>query len=205
MKIHWIMLSLLDWHFHNILKKMIHYTLLPEKEMRSLKREYRIRVFITLIFFISCGIIIGIMSLFPAFILSYSQGKDSLDKIETIQKSRESRGIDTISKDLSDNYQMIKKLKTGNGMMKVSEIVFEISKLRPSQISLTSLKIDKEKETATSSISIILQGKAIARESLITFKKNLEGDKRIIKVELPISDLAKSKNISFSVRLILNP
>ena len=184
---------------------MIHYTLLPEKEMKSLKREYRTRVFIVLCFFVSCGIIIGIIYLFPAFILSYSQGKDSLEKIDTIQKSRELRGIDTISEELSDNYQMIKKLKTDNGMTKVSEIVFEISKLRPSQISLTSFQINKTKETATSSISVIIQGKAAARESLITFKKNLENDKRIIKVELPVSDLAKSKNISFSVRLTLNP
>lgn len=184
---------------------MIHYTLLPEKEMRSLKREYRTRVFIILLFFISCGIIIGIISLFPAFILSYSQGKDSIEKIETIHKNRESRGIDLISKELSDNYQMIKKLKSENGIAKVSDIIFEISKLRPNQISLNSFQIDKTKETATSSISVIIQGKAMARESLIIFKKNLESDKRIIKVELPISDLAKSKNVPFSVRLTLNP
>lgn len=183
---------------------MIHYTLLPEKEIRSLKREYRTRVFVILFLFISCGVMIGIVALFPAFILSYSQGKNSVEKIKTIKKNREARGIDTISNELSDNYQMMNKLKINDDITKSSEAIFEISKLRSNQVSLTSFQITKSSNTATSSLNITIQGKASTRESLIEFKKNLESNKRIEKIELPISDLAKSKNILFAVRLTLN-
>jgi hypothetical protein len=50
-------------------------------------------------------------------------------------------------------------------------------------------------------VTVVLQGKALTREGLIAFKKNLEQDKRFSGVELPISDLAKSKDIPFALRL----
>ncbi len=168
--------------------------------MRSLKREYRTRVFVMFLFFISIAVIIGILSLFPAYIFSYSQGQSSFQKIQTLEKNREARDIKNISKELKESYQIIKKLKANENISRFSETISEITKLRPAQVTLTSFQLSKS-GSATSSTEAIVQGKAISRESLLLFKKKLEDDQRITKVELPVSDLTKPKNISFAIRI----
>src|SRR5690349_2547318 len=170
---------------------MIHYTLLPEKEMRALKREYKTRVFVMFLLFISIGVIIGIAALFPAYVSSYLQGRDSLIKVETLEKNRAARDIKNISKELADSYKIINTLKTNEFTSGFSETITEIAKLRPAQVTLNSLILSRTQSTTTSSIQATVQGKALTRESLLEFKKRLEADERVAKVDLPVSDLAK--------------
>jgi hypothetical protein len=181
---------------------MIHYTLLPEKEMRILRREYRIRVFIVLIFFISCAIFIGMGFMVPSFILSYTQEKESIRKIELMQKDREVSGIDNILGELSKSGELLKKLKEDADPVVFSDIIRSIINYKSTLISIQAIQITKNKE-ASSTIEMIVQGKAPTRELVLDFKKKLDQDSRIIKVELPISDLAKSKDLVFSMRITL--
>ena len=103
---------------------MIHYTLLPEKEIRELKREYRIRLFISILFFISIAIVIGIFSLMPAFIMSYSQEKSALNQIELVRKNRNSKEIENIIKELKQNSDDLKKINLNiNNKVSYSEII----------------------------------------------------------------------------------
>ena len=81
---------------------MIHYTLLPEKEIKTLKREYRIRLAIFLLFFMSCAVFVGTGSLVPAYVFSYSQEKETVSRLESFQKDRKDRGINEVSKSLND-------------------------------------------------------------------------------------------------------
>lgn len=182
---------------------MIHYTLLPEKEMRRLRREYRVRVFIFLLFFISCAITVGIGFLIPSYILSYNQEKESIKKIESIQKDREVSGIDNILKELSNSSDLLKKLKVDENPVIFSDIIKIVLNYKSGGVSIQAIQITKNTE-ASSTVEMILQGKATTRERVLEFKKKLEQDERIVKVELPISDLAKSKDLVFSIRITLN-
>ena len=178
---------------------MIHYTLLPNKEMKSLKREYKTRVFIILSLFLSSGLIIGIIALTPAFIMSYVQEKEALTNIQAVQKEKEKRGIDAILAELTAASGIIERLQKSEGSINFSEMVSGIMVHRSGQIYLTSFKFEKP-VTGSSTAEVIVQGKASNRDSLINFKKNLESDARISSIELPVSDLAKSKDISFAIR-----
>lgn len=179
---------------------MIHYTLLPEKELRALKREYRTRILIVLICFISCGIIVGIISLLPSYILSYTQEKDSIGKLESVKKSRVDNGADTYSKELSDSSDILQSLKKDHDPIIFSEILKRIIQYKNKSVSLNAFQISKT-PNASSSIEMMILGKAMTRESLLEFKKNIEQDAGILKVELPLSDLAKSKDVSFSLKI----
>lgn len=178
---------------------MIHYTLLPEKETKFLKKEYKIRLFIISAFFICCGVMIGVISLLPAFILSKYQEKEALDHIQSIKNEGQQKEITTILVELSDSSKIIKKIKEDQSSIVFSNFISEIILHKNGQISINSIKMSIP-NNASSSIEVILQGKASSRESLVTFKKDLENDARIINTELPISDLAKSKNISFAIK-----
>ncbi len=184
---------------------MIHYTLLPENEMKVLKREYRMRLFIFILFFISLAITIGIFSLAPAFILSYSEEKDALLRIETIREGRKNKEIDKIVKDLGLINEYIKKINSNTNKIVYSEIIPQIINDKNSDVYINSFQFtDNETANSASSTILIIQGRANTRDALIRFKTKLEQNPIITKVELPVSDLAKSREINYSIRLSLS-
>lgn len=184
---------------------MIHYTLLPEKEIKKLKKEYRTRLVIFLLFFMSCSVFVGIISLAPGYIYSYTQEKEALDRLAELQVKRQADVAGTIKKELSDTTLMINKIKTVNDSVIYTNIVTKIISQKPSGVSIKSFDIQATGETATSTIVAVIQGKALTRESLVSFKERLTSDPLITKVELPVSDLAKSRDISYSIKVSLTP
>lgn len=181
---------------------MIHYTLLPEKEIKTLKREYRLRLFIFFFFFMSCAVLVGIASIIPAFLLSFSQEKDALNHVKAIEKSRKEKGIDSIVKELSGGSVILKKLNDNSNGRIYSKMIFQIINDKPNGLTINSFDIASTKN-ATSSIVVVIQGKAPTRELLVNFKDKLESDPLVTKVELPVSDLAKNKDISYSMKVSL--
>lgn len=182
---------------------MIHYTLLPEKELRALKREYRIRLFIFLIFFMSCSVFVGVVSLIPAYIYSYSQEKESIFNLSALKNKMKNSEINNVSKELEQTSLIVKRLMEQNSQIIYSDLINNIAKNKNAGVTINSFNFSSQ-GNATSSIGAVIQGKAGTRESLIQFKNKLESDPNIISVELPVSDLAKSKNISYSIKLSIS-
>jgi len=161
--------------------------------MKTLRREYRFRFIITLLFFMSCGVVVGIGALTPAFIFSYSQEKEALEKVKVLQKSREENGMGDISKELARTNVYIKKLQTASSSAVFSPTISQIIGLKTSGVKIILFKF--------SEAFVYIDGKASTRESLVEFKNRLESDPSIKSVELPVSDLAKSRDITFSLKL----
>ncbi len=189
---------------------MIHYTLLPEKEIKKLKTEYRTRLLIILLFFISFAVLIGIGALTPAYLFSSIKEKDALGDLQMIKNNRQKNGTADISKDLAKTNDLVKKIKEHQDKVISSEVITRIILNKNSQIKMTSFQFSSIASTAknatTSTTQIVIQGKSDDRESLVAFKESLEADSFFTKVELPVSDLAKSKDIPFSLRLsIISP
>ena len=181
---------------------MIHYTLLPEKEIKKLKMEYRIRLFIFLIFFLSCSVFIGIVSLIPAYYFSFTQEKEVLTNINNLQKGRQDRGTNTILSELAESNKIIKTLKSQPKNISYSDTISQIVHQKSAGVSINSFAVTTT-GTTTAITNVIINGKASTRDVLVKFKNNLEATASVSKVELPISDLAKNKDISFSVKVTL--
>jgi hypothetical protein len=182
---------------------MIHYTLLPEKEIKKLKMEYRIRLFIFLIFFLSCSVFVGIISLIPAYYFSFTQEKEVLTNINNLQKGRQDRGTNTILSELAESNKIIKTLKSQPKNISYSDTISQIVHQKSAGVSINSFSITTIGTTTTATTNVVINGKASTRDVLIKFKNNLESTASVSKVELPISDLAKNKDISFSVKVTL--
>ena len=180
---------------------MIYYTLLPEDEIRTLRKEYRIRLLITMIFFLSCIFLFGIFSLMPSYLFFYNKEDRAIEIASELEKGRIARGADIIEKELKDDNKIIKKvLSSFSNTSNHSELIQNILSNRNNGILINSFNVSKDEGTSTP-IEIEFQGKASTREVLIAFKDGLEKERNFSKVELPVSDLAKSKDISFSIRL----
>jgi hypothetical protein len=184
---------------------MIHYTLLPEKEIRTLKREYRTRLFITLLFFVCFAVLVGLVSLLPAYLFSSFQEKEALSNLDSIKEERQDNEASEISKELVLVNDLVKKIKSNQNSFIPSDLITRVILEKTPGISLTAFQIsgstESNKNSTTTTTLIVIQGGALSRESLINFKSNLEANPLFTKVELPVSDLTKSKNIPFSIRL----
>jgi hypothetical protein len=177
---------------------MIHYTLLPEKEIESLKKEYRTRLFIVTSFFVSFGILAGLVSLIPSYVFSYSKEKEAVKNLQALQDSRRERGTDIVMTELNEAQSLISDLEGHKYNADFSRVITEIILRKNNQISLTSFQISQASATS-SSLAIVVQGRSLTRDSLLSFKKNLEQNPLISKIDLPPSDLAKKENISFAL------
>lgn len=180
---------------------MIHYTLLPEKQIRALKREYRVRLLIFLLFFMSCSILVGVLSLTPAFVSSYLEEKGLMNMIILAEKNKKVQQTGNLIKDFSKSNEMVKRLKENKSSIIFSDIISNIITYKPQGLSIRSFSISEENTTGTSTIVAIIQGKSSSRETLVLFKDRLESDPLVSKVELPVSDLVKSKDISYSIKV----
>lgn len=183
---------------------MIHYTLLPGAERKALKREYRIRLFIFSLFFISTAILAGTISLIPAYVQSYSQEKSALVNVENIKKNRKQSDTDRIINELKTTDENIKKINSFPKQIQYSGIIVKLIENKNNGIAINSIQFPTNTNNATSSITAVLQGRANTREALVQFKNKIEADPGVMSVELPVSDLAKSKEINYSIKVMLN-
>lgn len=180
---------------------MIYYTLLPEDEIKTLRKEYHIRLFITVVFFISSFLTIGIFSLIPSYIYTNSMEDKIAQKASDIEKNRKASGIDAIERELiSDNKKIKKLISDSSNTASYLNLIQSIISSRKPGITIDSFNISKGEGTSTP-IVIIFQGKSPTREALISFREGLELERNFSKVELPISDLVKNKDLTFSIRL----
>ena len=179
---------------------MIHHTLLPDEEIKELRKEYRVRLFIISLFFISLAIVVGILSLFPAYMSVYSPESWALTRSDEVQVNKQVVSTEDMQKELVLAQQAIAKLTAGEDGTSYSDIIQDILAHRSAGIFITSFEMSRVVGTSTTP-DITVSGKASSREALIDFKKRLEGDVKFKKVELPVSDLAKSKDVKFSLKI----
>ncbi len=181
---------------------MLHHTLLPYEEVKKLKNEYRIRLAITALLFISSALVVGVLALFPAHTLSRIQEDAVTLQVRELDKMRKVQGVDQIESDLDRVRTYTEKINEYESPLSFTDGIKKIISHRNYGIYINSF--DMSFDGATSSkATVVVQGKAINRDTLIEFRKNLENDSYFSKVELPLSDLAKSKDVNFSLRLFI--
>lgn len=177
------------------------YSLLPEKYIAQRRKDYRLRVMIVLLCGLAAAALVGAGALAPAFILSHSLEADAVTTAAAIKKDREDRGIDKIQKELSQTQPLIDALAAQESGIAFSSLVESLTARQSSGIMISSIQIARVE--GTSSATYEVSGVATTREALIGFKKSIEEDPRFGKVDLPVSGLAKSRDIHFSIHTTL--
>src|SRR3989344_3730340 len=154
------------------------FNLLPKNLKEKIKTEYKLRKITVILIFIICLQLSFLIFLTPSWLISFYKEKEVTSQSEEIKKH------------LSDS--------------SLSEVIVTIRGINTNLSKKTSsIKIDElayilgQENTA----EIIIGGTSLTREALVSFVKALEDSKSFNKVNLPISNLAKDKNISFSISL----
>ncbi|MDO8430676.1 MAG: hypothetical protein Q7S72_01655 [Candidatus Taylorbacteria bacterium] len=153
----------------------------------------------------SCAVLVGIGSLIPAYIFSYTEEKSSLNRIEEIQKSREEKGADSLVKELKIDRGIMEKINKHRDSVIFSNIIPQIIRHKTPGLTINSFNLTTVTSATSSSVMVAIQGKSSTRDGLIQFKNALDADPLVTSVSLPVSDLAKSRDIPYSIKISIIP
>lgn len=174
----------------------MNYTFLPQTERNKLKKEYRVRALVVLLFVLSVSVLMGVVSLFPTYINSRIVEKQELAKIADINKTNDSNGLEAVKKQLDADNVFLVNAETTNTASTFYPIIKDII-IAKGSVKINSIAITN---VSTTTIDFVIQGFSTNREGLIGYKNRLETSMSGSVADLPLSDLAKNRDIQFSLK-----
>lgn len=173
------------------------HTLLPLRERILLRREYHVRIAIVFLFLLSLALIVGISSLIPVFFKARLAEKEARNLVGQMEAEKSNDVIVNIQNDILRSTALLNSLNKQSGNPIISDIIDQVLRVRgKNRFTGFTASI-----VSTSTYSMNIQGFALSRNDLIQFKNDFENSYPGSKVELPVSELAKSSNFQFSLQL----
>lgn len=174
------------------------YKLLTEEQKKKIQAEYRLRLVVIALWSLIAVIVIGMVSLFPSYILTKARYNELTERLAILEQTGLSFEDKEVQLWLNQMNQKLKLLSPKFDKDRPSVFIEEALRARVAGIRVTSLGWKRE---ANGEI-ITLTGTASDRQSLINFENKLDKLGNFGDVSLPISNLAKDKDIDFEVELV---
>lgn len=172
------------------------FNLLPGSIKREIVSEYRIRRVVVILIFVILTQILTMISLFPSWVVSRTREQGVSLELEKTRKS-----------DLSSDANGIKdKIKLINNEVNLLSTSLEYPRLSPFidyvlSKKTSSIKLNSFSYNDGNSWTLSIKGVSSSRESLVEFVDSLKSENIFKSVDLPVSNLAKNRNIDFSITL----
>ncbi|MBU6428664.1 MAG: hypothetical protein KGR26_06625, partial [Cyanobacteria bacterium REEB65] len=139
--------------------------------------------------------IVGIVSLLPAFARSVSFERSELSSAASLKSRADESGLSAAEKDLASDAALMSILSSAASVPALSDLVRDIASERGSvRISAVSLRRDASAKAVVAQVG----GTAPARNDLLSFKSRLQASIPGSSVDLPLSELAEDKDVRFS-------
>lgn len=177
------------------------FNLLPEKEKKAAKAEYgRRRLIIALAFFLAV-FAVGAITLVPSYVVSFYRLREINQTAEALQKNIAIKNQSELNDLISSANKKTAALLQGSGPTATAAFA-AIASHRSQHITIEGITLgqsaSKEKDK-DKKMTLAVRGKATDRETLTRYAKELEGDPMFMQVDLPISNLARERDIDFSL------
>jgi len=174
------------------------YKLLPDEEKVLIKSEYKLRRLVILASFFIGILLITIVALFPSYLITITKEKDAKQRMSMLNKAlTQNQGTDFGSW-LKILNTKIKLFASNQDADKPYEGFIKIISLKSGGIVINEISFNKG---AADKDQYEVGGTATDRRSLINFQNNLNKSSDFQNANVPISDLAKDKNIDFRMNL----
>ena len=177
--------------------------LLSKTEKETLKKGFKYRFVIVLLFLISASFFVGVAMLLPSYFLTKVNLADAAQEGNSLTAGNE----DSIKQILSLPADINSKLKffqsNVDGALATDSFYKVISHL-PAGVALNSISFSRNQAyNGQNGIAILVSGVAVDRDSLVSFTQLLKDSNSFSAVDVPVSSLAKDKNLPFSVNIFI--
>lgn len=173
------------------------FKLLTEEGRQKVRHEYVMRrtaVMLIATIFVLIVIIIGLL---PSYLLSNVRHNETLEWVSIINRLeslQENEG--ELKAWLSETNRRLKVLSPKLDVDRPSIFIEHILEQRVNSVSIENFSWVKVGDKAT----FLITGVASSRQSLVTFEEGLSSSGHFSEVVLPISDLAKDRDVDFQIK-----
>lgn len=172
--------------------------LLPEKNRQLVTREYYMRLAVVSLLLLAVVSLIGIVTLLPAYFSARAKLASVQAEATFVEQSlsaRDSTAVQAV-RTINDELRAIRSVQDEP---RIEELVRAVLSGKPTGISLSSVNFEKEGNGG----NMLIRGVAVSRDALLSFRRALEAESRFSAVDLPISNLAQTEDIDFTLTLTL--
>jgi len=173
------------------------FKLLTEKERQKVAHEYAMRRAIVILLTLILVLVVGIIGLLPSYVLSNARENEALERMRIMGSVGEREDDATLQAWLKETNRKLQVLSPALDTDRPSDFIEKILDQRITGIAVTDFSWARAKDKVILSIN----GMATSRQSLITFENRINSSKYFSEVALPISNLAKDKDIDFQIKL----
>lgn len=185
---------------------MLH--LLTEEHRQKIVKEYRKRILIVSLMGLAAIIFISAVLLLPTFIISYGKYSEIRSRLAIVESELGAKNTDTSVADLRDISDSISALNLFANQKPILPIIEGIVVAKPDGIALRGLVFTPSQavsaEIPVAPLVIDLSGVAKTRKDLVAFQEKMKLDTFFSSVTVPLSNFAKDKDITFSMKLIVS-
>lgn len=172
--------------------------LIPPGAKKSITLEYRLRVLSVWFFASAVALVLGACVLVPSYVLINVQ--ISALSSSAASASQKLATLKDVSKELDLASKQARALINGLQYNQMSDYAALFRKLESNEVTFSQISINRSKDGVS---PIQLSGTATSRQTLATFRDQLLAEPVIESVDLPISNLAKDKDIQFSLTVTM--
>ncbi len=172
--------------------------LIPQAAKRSIKIEYWIRVFsVWFVLFGIAALTLAVLNA-PVYLLIGSQLETYSGLFEDANEQNTSyEKIEAEIVSANDNATLL------IGMRNIDPVVPYIEQIESfvnTKITLTTFNVTRTNNAVS---SVIISGMAVDRASLVDFSRAIESSDTFLEASIPLSNLAKDRDIPFTINAIL--
>lgn len=170
---------------------------MPLNERKALRLDYLIRFCTVFCWMIAAAAIIGVVALLPVYVRVHYLAVQTESAASAMASSAERQNRVSMEKELASTATLLQVLDGDISLEKPSTVLERVVRERGS-VKITNLSYELQ---GTSTVAVTMQGRAPTREDLLSFRDGLLETFPLSKIDLPFSELAKSKNFDFSLKL----
>ncbi|MDO8493166.1 MAG: hypothetical protein Q7S19_01310 [bacterium] len=183
--------------------------LLPLEEKRAIVMEYRKRLVVVGLTLLIVLICVGMIPVTAVYMTSNYQIANLRQKVDFANKTNIGEGVVenlSVIEDTNSKLNLLARTPAGDLGYNLSELLSSVVTMNKARLTSWSYEQVDIKNGSVKDLGhrIVLGGVADDRDSLQSFVKILQADKRFSSVELPISSLIESKNIDFLITIMVN-
>ena len=183
---------------HPVLRDRHMANLLPKGNLREVRRERRLRIVVASLIASLTTALLGTVFLVPSLMLSRTEAAAAERKIELTRTFIAQREASGVLDDVRSIRGRIERLQAELTDTPFSAVFAALERSAASGIRLFSVTYSR---TRGEPDTITLVGSAATRDALLSFSRRLDREELLADVVLPVSNLAQSVNVPFSLTL----
>ena len=181
------------------------FNLLPNREQRIIRRQYRMRKLILMLGFVSFIAFSSLIFLIPSYVLTIYKVDETELQIDIVKRALNSKDQELLEQQINDLNESIKLVALDQQRLQFYDLTQRVLADKPRGVHVTGFLVqDNSVSDKQQTYRIQMTGISDTRNALVDYKDTLEKSGLYSEVNLPIESLASQFNTAFNLNLILS-